>query len=241
MSSSIAVTPDQVDEPHPYYRHKVDFFARWAERGRALDYGCGQGHYSRSLAARGWSVTGVDVDAGRLAEARDRATEIGLGDRCEFVEVGLTDRELPFEKGHFDAIFASEVIEHVPDPLAWITELKRILRRDGTLYLTTPNAVSYRHVGKNLLWNLRGGHTGRAKVIESWPRFTPGKEGHIVAYEFETLYRWANLNGFELVAMDFAEIHDGWRKVTNVVTPLRPLRTGLVVMLRHTDPDLLYS
>ena len=234
-------TTSDVDVPHPYYRHKMDLFARWAEPGRVLDYGCGQGHYSRSMAARGWDVTGVDVDPGRLAEATERAQAVGLDDRCRFVPVELASTRLPFDDGHFDAIFASEVIEHLPDPLGWIQELKRVLRRGGTLYLTTPNAVSYRHVGKNLLWNLRGGHERRAEVVESWPRFAPGKEGHIVAYEFETLYRWANLNGFGLVAVDFAEVHDLWRRVTDVVTPLRPMRTGLVLVLRHDDPDMLYS
>lgn len=231
----------EVDEPDAYYRNKMDFFARWAEPGRVLDFGCGEGHYSRSLAARGFDVVGADVDDARLAVARQRADEAGLGADCEFVKVEATTSRLPFDDSYFDAIFASEVIEHVPDPLGWVRELKRILRPNGTLYVTTPNSVSYRHIGKNLLWNLRGGHLGRAKVIESWPRFAPGKEGHIVAYEFETLYRWANLNGFSLVAVDFAEIHPVWRKVTAVLRPLRPLRTGLALMLRHDEPDLLYS
>ena len=89
--------------------------------------------------------------------------------------------------------------------------------------------------------HLRGGHQARAAVIESWPRYAPGKEGHIVAYEFETLYRWANLNGFSLVSVSFTERHPWWRRFTSVVRPLIPLRTGLVLTLRHDHPETLYT
>lgn len=225
---------------HPYPREKIDLFVRYAEKGRVLDYGCGHGHYSRSLARRGWNVTGVDVAKDHVDVAAKKTAEAGLSHLCEFVQIDMSGAELPFGTGYFDAVFASEIIEHVADPLSWIKEVKRVLRQGGTLYLTTPNAVSYRHVGKNMLWYLRGGHRERAKVIESWPRFAPGKEGHIVAYEFETLYRWANLNGFGLVAVHFAEKHDWWRRFTTIVKPLRPMRTGLVLLLRHDDPELLY-
>jgi ubiquinone/menaquinone biosynthesis C-methylase UbiE len=231
----------KVDEPNAYYREKIEGFTRYAEPGAVLDYGCGQGHYSHSLAARGWQVVGIDMSSDRVEEAAKRAADIGLTEWCRFVTQPASGEPLPFDDASFDNVFASEVIEHVPDPLGWIREIKRVLRAGGVFHLTTPNGISYRHVTKNLLWHLRGGHQRRATVIESWPRYAPGKEGHIVTYEFETLYRWANLNGFSLVAVDFTEKHRWWRRFSSVARPLTPLRTGLVLTLRHEQPELLYA
>jgi len=45
---------------------------------------------------------------------------------------------IPVEDGYFDAVLCSEVIEHVPDPVAVMTEFARILKPGGRLILTAP-------------------------------------------------------------------------------------------------------
>lgn len=45
---------------------------------------------------------------------------------------------LPFAGGEFDAILATQVLEHVPGPVAVLRELRRVLSRDGTLWRTAP-------------------------------------------------------------------------------------------------------
>jgi hypothetical protein len=49
-----------------------------------------------------------------------------------------------------------------------------------------------------------------------------------------------HINGFTYVTHEFAEPHPAFRAVSQLVSPLRPLRTGLLVVLEHTDPDLHY-
>jgi SAM-dependent methyltransferase len=228
-----------VPSPHdenPYYQHKVRLFTENCATGRVLDYGCGTGSYSRTLAAHGWEVWGVDANATRLAEAQAITAREGLSDTCRFVEVAIAEKELPFDDGHFDSIFASEVIEHVPDMLGFIGELKRVLRKGGSLYLTTPNGVSYRHVAKNLIWRA----DRRIPQIESWPQYLPGKEGHIYYWDLWTLYRLMHINGFSYVAHAYAEPHPVFRILSQALPPMRPLRTGLLLVLEHTDPDLHY-
>jgi len=46
--------------------------------GRALDLGCGTGHWTIELAARGWQVTGIDLVAGAVRTARERARKAGV-------------------------------------------------------------------------------------------------------------------------------------------------------------------
>jgi SAM-dependent methyltransferase len=225
-----------VDSEAPYYEHKVQLFTENCARGKVLDYGCGVGNYARTLANRGWEVWGVDSNTDRLKEAEAITAREGLSDTCRFVEVAIAEKQLPFEDGQFDSIFASEVIEHVPDMLSFIGELKRVLRKGGSLYLTTPNGVSYRHLTKNLMWRA----DKRIPVIESWPQYLPGKEGHIYYWDLWTLYRLMHINGFTYVTHAYAEPHRAFRAVSQAVAPLRPLRTGLLLVLEHTDPELFY-
>jgi len=57
------------------------------------------------------------------------------------VQVVLNAASLPFEDGMFDAIIATEVIEHVPKPHRFMDEVCRVLKPNGILLLTTPNAA----------------------------------------------------------------------------------------------------
>jgi len=89
--------------------------ARWLEVApgtRVLDVGCGVGRWSRALAHRGALVTGVDLSPTMLSEARRRADQEGLGDRCRFQEADLAKLSL----GHpFDLILGVTVLQHIMD------------------------------------------------------------------------------------------------------------------------------
>jgi SAM-dependent methyltransferase len=61
---------------------------------RVLDVGCGPGRHALALAAAGIDVVGLDISVRFVAEARSRATELGLGDRARFV-VGDARRLAP--------------------------------------------------------------------------------------------------------------------------------------------------
>jgi cyclopropane fatty-acyl-phospholipid synthase-like methyltransferase len=56
--------------------------------GRALDLGCGSGAHAVTLAARGWSVTGIDLVGKALARARNRADEHGA--QVTFIQADVT-------------------------------------------------------------------------------------------------------------------------------------------------------
>ncbi len=98
---------------------------------RVLDVGCGEGAFCGELAARGVEPVGVEV--AEAAVMRARARHPGL--RFELVD---PDGRLPFEDGSFDVAWASEVIEHVADTARWLSEVRRVLRREGRLLVTTP-------------------------------------------------------------------------------------------------------
>ena len=99
---------------------------------RLLDLGCGAGDLTADLRPAVASIVGVDVAEAALRRARARHPDI------PFVLADL-DGALPLEDNAFDAVWSSEVIEHVADTARWMSEVRRVLRPGGRLLLTTPS------------------------------------------------------------------------------------------------------
>lgn len=101
--------------------------------GRVLDLGCSDGRFSELLRARGFEVTGVDV------EKLD-----GVGDRVDsFVEADL-DQGIPAEVGgDFDMVLAADVLEHVRKPEVLLTSARQHLRPGGSVIVSVPNFANW--------------------------------------------------------------------------------------------------
>jgi ubiquinone/menaquinone biosynthesis C-methylase UbiE len=112
---------------------------RWAATVAAgkqvLDAGCGAGYGTAMLAQGGASrVIGLDVDPSTITAAAER---YGHPDEVDFVVGDL--RELPFAAASFDQVVCFEAIEHVERQEAAMDELRRVLRDEGHLLLSSPN------------------------------------------------------------------------------------------------------
>jgi ubiquinone/menaquinone biosynthesis C-methylase UbiE len=92
---------------------------------RALEIGCGTGHFSRWLSGQGWCVTGVDISAPMLAEAM-RMGRNGT-DRPFFVSANAL--ALPFEDRTHDVAMMITSLEFVPDAVQALREAARVVRR----------------------------------------------------------------------------------------------------------------
>jgi SAM-dependent methyltransferase len=95
-----------------------------------LDAGCGVGSIALDVApmvAPG-RVSGVDVDAGQIEEARRTAADRGT-DNADF-QVGSV-LELPFEDASFDVAYSNAVFMYLPEPVRALEEMRRVLRPDG--------------------------------------------------------------------------------------------------------------
>ena len=101
-----------------------------------LDVGCNTGYGTLRFAPVAERVVGIDVSPRAIDAARQRAT----GGRPEFVLGGGFD--LPFPDASFDLVTSFQVLEHVPDPVAFLRELARVARPGGTVILATPNAAT---------------------------------------------------------------------------------------------------
>jgi ubiquinone/menaquinone biosynthesis C-methylase UbiE len=100
---------------------------------RVLDLGCGEGVFSQvAVDAGAATVVGADVARAALDRARSAHPE------TDFQLVPF-DGPLPFADTSFDLVWSSEVIEHVADTAAWLSEVRRVLAPSGRLLLTTPS------------------------------------------------------------------------------------------------------
>ncbi|WP_372791550.1 methyltransferase domain-containing protein [Paraconexibacter sp.] len=103
-----------------------------------LDAGCGDGAFARALAERGVRVSGVDVSHEAIRRARRATTPAAGGAVRPELQVVPEGVPLPFAEDAFDVVWAGEVLEHVVDPVEWLSDVRRVLRWNGRLILTTP-------------------------------------------------------------------------------------------------------
>ncbi|WP_098010979.1 class I SAM-dependent methyltransferase [Streptomyces sp. sk226] len=107
------------------------------DRGEVLDCSCGIGTQAIGLAMRGHRVTGTDLSPRAAARAGREAERRNLGLRVAAADM----RQLPFSEARFDVVVCADnslphlLTEH--DVRAALTEMRRVLRPDGLLLVST--------------------------------------------------------------------------------------------------------
>ncbi len=112
----------------------LEFIARYKNVGSVLDIGCGPAFFLDEAKKAGWQPQGVDLSAWSKEYA---AKQFGI-----LVHKGSLE-EAHFPDRSFDAVVMNDFIEHVENPAAVLTEVRRILKNDGVIYLSTPDIDSF--------------------------------------------------------------------------------------------------
>ena len=121
------------DDVHDFARRAILEALALAPDDRLLDVGCGGGLLLRDALSSGANVTGLDhsEDMARLARERAPEAEVVLG----------SAERLPFADASFTAIAMSIVFLFFPDPVAVLSECRRVLVPGGRLALYTNSAA----------------------------------------------------------------------------------------------------
>jgi len=114
-----------------------------------LDIGCGFGWFELDLLRRGVEkIHGIERTDKDLATAKKYIKD----DRAEFGVGSAT--QLPFDDETFDAVVSWEVIEHIPrnTESTMFMEVKRVLKKGGTFYLSTPHNSFFSNICDPAWW-----------------------------------------------------------------------------------------
>jgi ubiquinone/menaquinone biosynthesis C-methylase UbiE len=111
-----------------------------------VDIGCGDGGYANFCARMGANITFVDIQEGKVRALEERLKSIATGS----VQGIVSECDpIPIPDGHADLIISTEVLEHVRNPAAFISEIVRVGSENATWVLTVPDAR-----GENLVKNI---------------------------------------------------------------------------------------
>lgn len=141
--------PDFRERREVWERAIADSLGPPAGGGICLDLGCGEGTLSRSIAARGIQVIGIDRSEKMLSLARHLAEEAGVGRLAQYLcaSLPLPDDIADRYAGRAGLILCSSVLEYVPDYQHVLAQCFRLLNPGGRLLLSVPNRGSlYRAV-----------------------------------------------------------------------------------------------
>lgn len=131
--------PDRMDDPFAWKRYMAEVFTKTAdmietarpEKGTSLDIGCGFGFFVEEMKARGWKASGIDISAKAVGFAGSRGLDVRLG---SIDTPGSAE-------GPFDAITMFYVLEHLPDPLAFLKKVRSLLKPGGVLVIRIPHTT----------------------------------------------------------------------------------------------------
>ena len=107
-----------------------------------LDLGCGAGRHAYEAYRRGARVVAADLDFKELPPVNGMFGAMLLEGEAAppagAAAVSADATNLPFPDGSFDAVIAAEILEHLPNDAAALSEIARVVRPGGTVAVTVP-------------------------------------------------------------------------------------------------------
>lgn len=148
---------DQLQDDTGYYQPEKSEYARARDAipagGLVLDVGCGAGRFGLTLPS-GSNYVGLDQSP-RAAAAAQQA---GLDVRLETIENHVLD---PDNIGRYDTVCSFQVLEHVPEPIAFLDGCRRATKPNGRVVVSVPNNASYLGLAVNSALNMPPHHLTR--------------------------------------------------------------------------------
>lgn len=116
-----------IDSCQNAIQNYIEAYARHIKNAKILDIGCGDGKYTSLFCHNNNEVVGLDIENRVKPEYK----------KFKFIKGNAEN--LPFPDKSFDLVISFDVLEHINDDRKAIEEIYRILRKEGKIFLETPN------------------------------------------------------------------------------------------------------
>jgi len=123
------------------WEHEV-LFSRLNKNEKVLEVGCAEGAFIERLCDSGFEVEGIEFNSVAVGICKKKGL---LVSSMDMKELAISNAEL------FDVVCSFQVLEHVPEPYAYLYESLALLKSGGRLVICVPNNDSFLHYQYNLL------------------------------------------------------------------------------------------
>lgn len=185
--SSEHLLSDSYNDHKKRYEKDLEIIRNNFKGGRVLDIGSSPYHLLYCLKSLGIDAVGIDIDPKQLKGFADRHKL--LVKKCD-----IETEKMPFGNNTFDFIIFTEIFEHLRiNPILVLREINRVLKKGGTLFLTTPNLYA---IHKIFMFNLG------ISINDAYNEFNKleiyGYMGHIREYSTKEIRKFLENTGFKL-------------------------------------------
>lgn len=203
-----------------FYDEKLEFILKKTGKNKkVLDIGCNDGYVGEKLIAQRNTVYGIDIVERDLQTAKKRGLKV--------MNIDIENNNLPYEDNYFDVIILADIIEHVFDTDLLLRKCFKVLKKNGTLILTTPNIAS---LGRRLMLMF-----GKSPYVEhSLELSTSGlpSVGHIRYYTETTLAQQLKYNNYREIKTEGNTLNVGVLRSKKLGRKFPSLSTMLMVTCR---------
>lgn len=168
-----------------------------------LDVGCGGGILSESLARLGAQVTGIDANSSLIDVAKKHSKDNSL--QIDYIYTSIEEHS-KMNAGKYDAVTASEIIEHVTEKENFISSCSACLKVTGSVFITTLN--------KTFLANLLGVYLVE-NMLDLVPKGTHQFEKFIEPHKLQRLLEDYNMRTKLIHGMFYNIVTNQWHWCSN--------------------------
>lgn len=161
--------------------------------GNVLDAGTGTARIPIAISQMrpAWKLTCIDLSANMLKVAGENVSKAGVRSQIK-LEV-IDAKAMPYPDCYFDMVISNSIIHHLPDPLQFLQEVKRVLKPQGAIFLRDLLRPENAEIRENLVNLYAGDCNAHQKQL-----FSDSLQAAFTLDEVEEMIQNAGLDGLRI-------------------------------------------
>lgn len=161
--------------------------------GNVLDAGTGTARIPIAISQMrpAWKLTCIDLSANMLKVAAENVSQAGARSQIKLEPIDA--KAMPYPDSYFDMVISNSIIHHLPDPLPFLREVKRVLKPNGAIFLRDLLRPRDEEIRENLVNLYAGNCNAHQKQL-----FSDSLQAAFTLDEVEEMIQNAGLDGLRI-------------------------------------------